>query len=339
RDLLEGSGIEPPDTDLLAWGHLTGSAEAVVRDQVALALEEAIEDGRLVVGTPGFRRRREQVADAALHEPWEEGAALSRLQMVQAERLERWLEHGRWAGGPERRAITEPVAAALFVDTPPIEPAIASAALAPALWLLDRGRDGIALTQTGALNRALVREVAERWPGWWHGESSRQPSREDDVVLLRELHELLLRVRLVRRAGRRIVTTARGRKLRDDPAGLLAALAGELLAGEGFATSCAELAGALILAGAVVDYSAAIATQIHPAILAEGWHHGSYRPTELDVRWAILEFLRRAESIGLLERVPGTTRLSHGHVVLTAAGLMGLVTALRARALAPATGP
>lgn len=339
RDLLEASGIEPPDTDLLAWGHLTGSAEAVVRDQVALALEEAIEDGRLVVGTPGFRRRREQVADAALHEPWEEGAALSRLQMVQAERLERWLEHGRWAGGPERRAITEPVAAALFVDTPPIEPAIASAALAPALWLLDRGRDGIALTQTGALNRALVREVAERWPGWWHGESSRQPSREDDVVLLRELHELLLRVRLVRRAGRRIVTTARGRKLRDDPAGLLAALAGELLAGEGFATSCAELAGALILAGAVVDYSAAIATQIHPAILAEGWHHGSYRPTELDVRWAILEFLRRAESIGLLERVPGTTRLSHGHVVLTAAGLMGLVTALRARALAPATGP
>jgi hypothetical protein len=339
RELLEGSGLEPPDTDLLAWSQMMGPAEARVREQVATALEVAIEDGRLTPGATGFRRRQAQVAKAALREPWEEDDALTRLQVVQAERLERWLAHGRWDGGPERRAILEPVAAVLFVDTPPIEPVIASNALAPALWLLERGQDGIALTKTGALNRALVREVVKRWPGWWYREPSGPPYREDDVALLRELHALLLRSGLFRRTGRQIITTRRGRKLRDDPAALLAALSGALLGGEGFAVSCAELASALILSGAIVDYSGAIAAQIHPAILAEGWRYESLRPTELDVRWALMDFLRRAEAIGLVELVPGTTRLSSGHLALTAAGLMGLVTALRARALAPITTP
>lgn len=339
RELLEGSGIEPPDTDLLAWSQMMGPAEARVREEVATALEVAIEDGRLTPGATGFRHQQAQVAKAALREPWAEDDALTRLQLVQAERLERWMTHGRWGGGPERRAILEPVVAALLVDTPPIEPVIASKGLAPALWLLERGQDGIALTKTGALNRALVREVVKRWPGWWYGEPSGPPYREHDVALLRELHALLLRLRLVRRAGRRIITTRRGRKLRDDPAALLAALTGELLGGEGFAASCAELASALILSGTIVDYSGAIAAQIHPAILAEGWRYESYRPTELDVRWALLDFLRRAEAIGLVELVPGTTRLSNGHLALTGAGLMGLVTALRARALAPAATP
>lgn len=337
-ELLERSGIEPPDTDLLAWGEVMGPAEARVRAQVATALEVAIEDGRLTPGATGFRRQQAQVADAALGEPWEQDEALTRLQVVQAERLEHWLQHGRWGGGPQRRAILEPVAAVLFVDTPPIEPVIASNALAPALWLLERAQDGIRLTQTGALNRALVREVVERWPDWWYGDPSRPPYREHDVALLRELHGLLLRLRLVRRAGRRLITTTRGRTLHDDPAALLATLTAELLGGEGFAASCAELASALILSDGIVDYSGAIATQIHPAILAEGWRYDSHHPTELDVRWALLDFLRRAEAIGLIEHVPRTTRQS-SHLALTATGLMGLVTALRIRALAPATTP
>ncbi len=39
RELLDGSGIEPPDTDLLAWGGVMGLEEARVREQVATALE------------------------------------------------------------------------------------------------------------------------------------------------------------------------------------------------------------------------------------------------------------------------------------------------------------
>lgn len=52
--------------------------------------------------------------------------------------------------------------------------------LEPALWLLEQGNDGIGLTQTGALNRALVREVAERWPSWWEADLFGPPHREDD---------------------------------------------------------------------------------------------------------------------------------------------------------------
>lgn len=54
RKLLDGSGLEPPDTDLLAWGQVMGPDEAGVREQVSIALEEAIEGGRLTLGCGGF---------------------------------------------------------------------------------------------------------------------------------------------------------------------------------------------------------------------------------------------------------------------------------------------
>jgi hypothetical protein len=57
RELLERSGLEPPDTDLLAWGQVMGFEEACAREQVATALEQAIEDGLLSPRTPGDRDR------------------------------------------------------------------------------------------------------------------------------------------------------------------------------------------------------------------------------------------------------------------------------------------
>ena len=124
---------------------------------------------------------------------------------------------GRWTsrsstpsrrGSAERRAIIEPIAELVAGSPPQIRPDAARAALAPALWLLELGADGIALTQTGAVNRALVREAAQRWQGWWNAEIHGEPHRETDVALLHELHWLLRRLRLLRRTGRRLVTTA-----------------------------------------------------------------------------------------------------------------------------------
>src|SRR5206468_8256331 len=135
---LDRSGIEPPNTDLLAWGHVMGFAEADVREQVAIALEEAIEDGRLVPGSPGFRRRQAEVASAALHEPWSDDDGRSRLDAVHAERRERWLERGRTRGSTERRAILAPVAALVALDAAPVAGEATRAAVAPALWLLER---------------------------------------------------------------------------------------------------------------------------------------------------------------------------------------------------------
>jgi hypothetical protein len=213
RELLGRSGLEPPDTDLLAWGQVMGLEEARVREQVAIALEE----GRLAPGGPRFRRRQAQVVNAALLEPWDGGDGRSRLDAVHAERLERWIKHRHTRGSAERRAIIAPVLALVAADAIPVDGEAARSTLAPVLWLLERADGGVALTQTGALNRALVREAVERWPAWWDTELFGPPNREDKISLLHELQGLLRSLRLVRRTGRRIVIPARGRHLREHP--------------------------------------------------------------------------------------------------------------------------
>jgi hypothetical protein len=140
---------------------------------------------------------------------------------VHAERLERWARHGSARGGSERDAILDPVLPLLAADPTPFDPDAAREALAPALWLLDQAASGITLTQTGALNRALVRAVAERWPSWWPADLFGAPNRESDIALLCELHELLRRERLLRRSGKRLTITTRGRRLAADPAAVL----------------------------------------------------------------------------------------------------------------------
>ncbi|MBA3408697.1 MAG: hypothetical protein H0U06_11705, partial [Solirubrobacterales bacterium] len=235
--------------------------------------------------------------------------------------------------------ILAPVAAVVAADVPPVEGEATRAAVAPALWLLERADDGIALTQTGALNRALVREAVERWPAWWRSDLFGPPNREDEVTPMHELHGLLRRLRLVRRTGKRVVVTARGRALQGDSPALLEALARELLAGESFRAGCAELAVALMLDGVAADYGDGLAKRIQPAIAAEGWQSDGQSPGVRDVGWSIAEFLRPAEAIGILSRGESGSRLSRDPLALTDPGRSALIAALRARALAPATRP
>ena len=336
RKLLDGSGIEPPDTDLLIWGSVMGLEEARVREQVAIALEEAIESGDLSPGSRGFARRQAEVAKAALREPWDGEDGRSRLRAVHDERLEGWLQRGPGGRADARRAVLDGIAGAVSSEPPAIDFDGARSALEPALWLLEQGNDGIGLTQTGALNRALVREVAERWPSWWEADLFGPPHREDDVTPLWELHQLLRELRLLRRKGRRVKTTKRGRELSGDPPALLEALATELLRGENFYAACAELAGALILGGAPADYGETLAERVHPAVAAAGWQSGEESPSVRDVSWHIASFLRPAEAIGVLVDEGSGSRLSRKPLVLTEAGRTALTAALRVRALAPA---
>ena len=169
-------------------------------------------------------------------------------------------------------------------------------ALAPAIWLLERAREGIGLTQTGALNRAFVRETAERFPAWWDPEPFGPPNREAEFVLLREIHDLQRRNRLLRRDGARIVTTRRGNALALDPQALLTTLSAALFGdANDFDAVCAELATALILAGADID-PLDLAATIGPAIAAEGWNAGGLPPSDHDiaVRYPWLHLCRRS---------------------------------------------
>jgi hypothetical protein len=339
RELLDRSGIEPPDTELLSWGHVMGFAEASIREQVSTALEQAIEDGRLTPVASSFRRRQAQIVDATLLEPEDEDDGRTRLQVIHAERLERWVRHGNTRGSHERRASIAPVAGLLASEPPTVDPAAAHVAMEPALWLLEQATNGITLTQTGALNRALVREVAQGWPSWWNAELFGPPKRQDDLGLLCELDALLRELRLVRPTKRQVVITAKGRTLLTDPPQLLITLTTALLAGDSFRAACAELAAALILDGTIASYSGALAERIHPAIVAEGWQAAGEPPHLQDVRWTISDFQRPAEAIGILERRESGSRLKPDPLILTPVGRVALIAALRARALATATGP
>lgn len=231
RHLLDGSGIEPPDTDLLAWGSVMGFEEARVREQVAIALEEAIESGDLVPGSRGFSRRQAEVAKAALREQWDGESERSCLRAVHDERLERWLQRGLGGRMDARRAVLDGIAATVPAEPSAIDPDGARSALEPTRWLLEQGNDGIGLTQTGALNRALVREVAERWPSWWEADLFGPPRRG----LLYSLRGARRRADPRRRSGRlrrdaRRAGPAGGRRRRLESRGGAAESARRLLA-------------------------------------------------------------------------------------------------------------
>jgi hypothetical protein len=144
-------------------------------------------------------------------------------------------------------------------------------------------------------------------------------------------------LRLLRRKGRRVFATKRGRELAADPPALLMVLAAELLRGEGFQAACAELAVALILDGAPADYGEALAEQVQPAVAAAGWRSGDEPPSVRDVSWNVAHFLRPADfAVGVFARGGDGLRLSREPLVLTQTGHAAVTAALRARALAPA---
>src|SRR4051812_22892616 len=313
RRLLDASGMEPPDTPLLAWGSIMGLEEAQAREDVSYELELALEDGRLVLGAPGFKRRQAELVSAVLSR---EG----RLEAVHAERLEGSRDDHR---SPTRTAMLDRVAEML--DKPPDgeAPALASR-------LLERAIDGIALTQTGALNRALVREVAELRPQWWDAALFGPPSREDEIVPLGCLHDLLRDMRLLRRSGRRVVATARARALLGAPVELLDACARSLLAGDTFEAAVAELAAALIVSGEPVD-SDRLKGPVHRAILEQGWHSGGEPPSVPAVAGTIGRLFWGLEALDLVE---GSVR---DGLRVTPSGRRALLIGLRARALGPRT--
>jgi hypothetical protein len=144
-ELMTASGIEPPDTDLLAWGDVMGYDESRVGDRVATALEQAIEDDLL---TPGARWLPPDAGSGRRYRA--DGAVGGRQATHAAGRRERrapprWARHGNARGGDERDAILEPVLPLLATAPERVSGDAARAVLHPVLWLLDQAATGIAL--------------------------------------------------------------------------------------------------------------------------------------------------------------------------------------------------
>lgn len=181
---------------------------------------------------------------------------------------------------------------------------LAAAATAPARWLLEMASaGGVPLTQTNALARTVVREMAERWPDWWHAELFGPPHREWDMPLVGALHEGLRRRRLVRRRARKLLITARGRKLAAAPIALLYDLGLDLDGGDPFTALVASVVVEELAENAPCTREQLV-TPAHEAA-QWGWRGpDGGPPSEQGVSWVVGDVLCRGGAYGLVDHQP-----------------------------------
>lgn len=300
--LTDASGLEPPDVDELRWHSVMGMAEAGTRDAATLALERALESGDT--------RPAAEIVRAVLAEPDPGGEHPTRLVAVQAERIDRW---AGWRDSP-RRALLEPLADDLLDACLPEWPADDVLD-----WLLDEAREGLALTERGALSRALCVEIARRRPQWTWG---KPPRSETDVEHLHSLHGALRGSGLVRRRGHTLRATKRAGRL--SPAARRVQLLEHLLDGDPFYAAVAELTLAA-LAHDVSDTGALVAE----AIAAEGWRGDDGTLPAHAVPSTMTDVRRVLLAVGVAEGDVSSRR----ECTLTERGRAAVLCALRSQAL------
>lgn len=331
RAALEASGLEPPDTDALRWRTMMGLEEARLRSRVAHELERWVEAEGLEPGARGFKGRQATFVTDFLHRPQAELDGWIPIDVIVEERLEHWARQG----SDERRAIMASVVPMLRASEEH-EDRLGEDLMAPLVWLLRQGAAGIGLTQTGALNRALVRASVERFPAWWRMERWGPPHREDEVAPLCEVHGLARRTRLLRKTGSKLALTKRGEALLRDPVGLRDAATPDLIAAEGFARAVQELAVAVLLDGeGSVDLDE-MQGRLHAAIVADGWNIAGESPDVHEVMTYAWGAIRLAEALELLvyeHEYDRATQHSRSELTLTPSGRELLRLALRSRAV------
>ena len=241
RAAQAASGVDAPDTDVLAWGSVMGPEEATAMEEVERALGAAVAAGQLTPGAPRWKDRAAGITRDVLTRPLDIPPGQTLANMVVTERVGRWVDDGRH---PQLAGWRSAVANRLLnpIDPPP-DPA---GAVGPVHWLLERAAapEGAELTQSNYLARATVIEATERF-GWWDWE--KPPRSEADVHQLSVVREAAGRLHLTRRRGRRLHATTLGKRLLADPSALWAAVATETEDGGDYARMVTELVGLRLL--------------------------------------------------------------------------------------------
>jgi hypothetical protein len=329
RRAAASSGILPPDLPDFEWGAVMGWQEASARSSTADFLEVAVAGGDLVPGRRGWKARQQELVRTHLDIPRPDLLGQTLAQVILTERVETWVNLRR---SETRRRILAPIANRLLH---PAEAPAATAAdpLPPLSWLLDQLDGGIALTQTGNLNRAFVQRSADRF-GW---DFSHPPRTEDDLFDLHQLRRLAQRMGLARRSGGTLMLTTKGRRLLADPASLWRTVAAGLLGDDDFEAFAGELFLALLLdademPGSQIDAAVGLAAA------EEGFRDGrtGEPPDEHHVRWAVHATSNLCRALGLLGAGRDWSDRGYG---LTGTGKATALAALRARATGPRTIP
>ncbi len=330
RDAEKSSGVLPPDTDLIQWGSIMGIYENSARVAVAQALEAAIVAGVFAPGARGWKTKASEVCDATMRETRDEEFGQTLLGLVETERAGSWLAAARndrlrqWRGDVSRRLMHE------------IEPpAGVEAVVAPMRWLLGRAGEEITLTPSNYIARPLVLEAIEHFD-WWDWE--KPPHSEADVHELSELREVAQARRLIRRRGKKLLATARGRELVDHPAALWHDLARSLGGTDDFGLMVAELIGLRLLDGEAIG-SETLAHAAGPILAEQGWRSGGEPLGHRDITWAVAERLHWWRVLDLVDeerpRYVDGQRTGDWRVALNDNGEATVLAFLRSRAVRP----
>jgi hypothetical protein len=317
------SGVNTPDTALVTWGSVMGIDEATAQESVERALEAAIVAGELTPGAQGWKRAAARICDQTLTHPLADPGGQTLLTRLITERVASWItsthvsEHRRWRDQVSRHLLT-----------PIPSPADMESVIAPMRWLLECAANGTTLTQSGYLARALVVEATHRFD-WWHWD--KPPRSEVDVLQLSELRSVASEHRLIRRAGRRLITTAYGKRLLADSEQLWLKLAGTLGGQDEYGQMVAELVGLRLLASTATldDLTASVV----PILLGQGWRTDQGPITERNVDVAISTTLAWWRVLQML----ADRRIRHP-ASLTESGTATVLSYLRQRATGPRHG-
>lgn len=292
RKALDESGVEPPDTDDMAWGGIMGQVEATVVQAAALALENAITAGEFTPGTRGWKRAQAEVMRRFLTRPvhWLDERTPQAAVWEERERT--------WAEGdlvrPLRRSFIKPIREQIVrLRT---APSGAASGLHPLVRVLEVASARPSLTQAGYLPPATVRELAAEL-GW---EDYKPPRSEADVPRLMILMEFAKDAGLVHRSQSSLRLTDRGRSAAVDPALLWERVVRALAAGGDFTAAVRELLLVRLLEGA--GDRKAVKEEIQPVLSEAGWR--STERDELTVEMLRYEFwnaIRPMDLLGMLD--------------------------------------
>jgi hypothetical protein len=294
REALEGSGVEPPDSDVLSWGSVMGIDESQARDDVSTMLEAAIVKGDLVVGGRGWKAQAARLTAAFLELPTTRFGGRTPLEVVRAERMERWVQ---LSNGPARQRLFAEVLPLL--REPAVMPEALADSLAPVRALLTGVGDGVTLTQAGYLPKALVVTLNDRFK--WYDLAGYKANSEADVIALLDLHALLRRARLLTKRGRKLAVSAAGQRCLADDERLFGVLAVQAMTGDDFDVDVATMRAAHLLTVAGEPSETAVDALVYDAV-AERWStHEGNQPSPRVVRGAGPDWQWNARTLGWLK--------------------------------------
>jgi len=289
---LEGSGVEPPDTEALAWGAYMGVIESTVFDMASTALERALSEDVFSPGRGGWRMAQAEVMRSFLTTPLHSLDERTPQTAVREERQELWAER---PGRPLRQAFIREVRER--IRRAPDPPDGIRHHMLPLLRLLEIAVTRPLLTHAGYLPPGIVRDLAAEF-GWSCGD--KQPRSEADVPELMRLREFARAAGLTRTARGRVALTEIGRRAASDPMALWDHVSGTLAKGEDFDSALRELLLVQLLKEP--GQRGVIEAAILPVLAEAGWKPDDGRDLDQDmVSFKLWDAIGPMKLLGMIE--------------------------------------